>query len=44
MVSLGKTLEDLSPGEWVKVVDYVVGDPVLLEPVCTAAWDQHESK
>ncbi len=27
-------LQNLSPGTWVQVVDYVIGDPVLFEPLC----------
>ena len=27
-------LQNLSPGTWVQAVDYVIGDPVLFEPLC----------
>ena len=27
-------LQDLSSGTWVQAVDYVIGDPVLFEPLC----------
>ena len=27
-------LQNLSPDTWIQVVDYVVGDPVLFEPLC----------
>ena len=26
--------QNLSPGTWIQVVDYVIGDPILFEPLC----------